>query len=250
MPRRLTQEEFIAKAESIYGKWYDYSKVKYINNYTKVCIICPIHGEFWQPPSAHLQRKGCWKCGRESLRKMFCGVGINDYPDSTANLLSYRRWCSMLKRCYDEKHLIKSPSYRGCSVCQEWLLFSNFKKWFDEHYVKGYHLDKDILVKGNREYAPDKCCFVPNEINSLFTHKKSEKSLPCGVSKTEEGFVACIIVGNKYKTKKGFETQEDAFMWYKEMKEKHIKRVAKKWRDKIDPKVYKAMYEYQVEITD
>ena len=57
------QEEFIEKAKQIHGNKYDYSKVKYVNNRTKVRIICPIHGEFWQEPSAHVNQKcGCPKC--------------------------------------------------------------------------------------------------------------------------------------------------------------------------------------------
>lgn len=56
-------EEFILKAKKIHGDKYDYSKVNYVNNTTKVCIICPEHGEFWQTPSNHLCGKGCIKCG-------------------------------------------------------------------------------------------------------------------------------------------------------------------------------------------
>ena len=58
-------EDFINKAQKIHGDKYDYSKVKYLNNNTKVCIICPIHGEFWQTPSNHLQGKGCSMCAHE-----------------------------------------------------------------------------------------------------------------------------------------------------------------------------------------
>ena len=250
MGKRLTREEFIAKAESVHGKWYDYSKVRYTNNHTKVCIICPIHGEFWQYPSIHMQGRGCLRCGRESLRKMVFGVGINDYPRSTANLLSYRRWCSILERCYSENSLQDSPSYRGCKVCEEWLLFSNFKKWFDANYIKGYHIDKDILVKGNKVYSPETCCFVPNEINTLFTHRKNKRNLPCRITKANGGFVARILTDGQYETKSGFDTAEDAFLWYKEKKEKKIKRIANEWRDKIDPRVYRALCEYQVEIND
>ena len=60
---RLTTEEFIARAREVHGNKYDYSKVEYKNNNTKVCIICPIHGEFWQIPSSHLNGQGCRKCG-------------------------------------------------------------------------------------------------------------------------------------------------------------------------------------------
>ena len=59
---RMTTEEFIKKARKIHGDKYDYSKVEYANNRTKVCIICPEHGEFWQTPSHHLQGHGCPKC--------------------------------------------------------------------------------------------------------------------------------------------------------------------------------------------
>lgn len=58
----LTTEEFIKRAKEIHGDKYNYSKVKYVNNHTKVCIICPKHGEFWQIPSNHLLGFGCNKC--------------------------------------------------------------------------------------------------------------------------------------------------------------------------------------------
>ena len=61
MQKRLNKEKFIEKARNVHGDKYDYSKVEYINSRTKVCIICPIHGEFWQTPSGHLSY-GCKKC--------------------------------------------------------------------------------------------------------------------------------------------------------------------------------------------
>ena len=65
---RITTEEFINKAKKVHGDKYDYSKVEYKNNSTKICIICPIHGEFWQTPSSHLGGCGCPKCsGLERL---------------------------------------------------------------------------------------------------------------------------------------------------------------------------------------
>lgn len=56
-------EEFIKKAKRVHKKKYDYSKVEYVDNKTKVCIICPEHGEFWQTPKQHLKGQGCPKCG-------------------------------------------------------------------------------------------------------------------------------------------------------------------------------------------
>ena len=61
---QYTLDEFISKAKLIHGDKYDYSKVEYVNCFAKVCIICPIHGEFWQSPSKHLYGQGCKKCGQ------------------------------------------------------------------------------------------------------------------------------------------------------------------------------------------
>ena len=62
MSKKKSNNEFIREVQLIHHNRYDYSKVKYINNKTKVCIICPDHGEFWQIPSDHLNGKGCPQC--------------------------------------------------------------------------------------------------------------------------------------------------------------------------------------------
>lgn len=67
---KLTQDEFINKAKAIHNNEYDYSKVKYINTTTKVCIICPKHGEFWQTPTNHIHKthpQGCPKCNSSKM---------------------------------------------------------------------------------------------------------------------------------------------------------------------------------------
>ena len=65
--RRSSKKDFIKKAKEIHGDKYDYSKVEYVNAKTKVCIICPNHGEFWQTPNNHLRGHGCPKCKRNQL---------------------------------------------------------------------------------------------------------------------------------------------------------------------------------------
>ena len=64
-----TTEEFVKCVREVYGNKYNYSKVEYINNNTKVCIICQEHGEFWQTPGNHLRKHGCQKCAIEKNRK-------------------------------------------------------------------------------------------------------------------------------------------------------------------------------------
>lgn len=61
--RKLTTKEFIEKAKIVHGDKYDYSKTVYTSSRDKVCIICPIHGEFWQKANEHLRGHGCDKCG-------------------------------------------------------------------------------------------------------------------------------------------------------------------------------------------
>ena len=61
--KKLNTKDFIERATKVHGNKYDYSKVKYINDYTKVEIICPVHGSFWQLPGSHTRQKsGCWEC--------------------------------------------------------------------------------------------------------------------------------------------------------------------------------------------
>lgn len=73
MCKKLTAEEFIEKAKQIHGHKYDYSKVEYLGCNVDICIICPIHGEFWQKPYKHLSGQGCKKCVSEnqSLKRNF-----------------------------------------------------------------------------------------------------------------------------------------------------------------------------------
>lgn len=104
---RKTKTEFIEEAKVIHGDKYDYSKVEYVNNHTKVCIICSEHGEFWQTPNNHLSHHGCPKCSKCNRRTNIYGVGINDVRISTKdkeNNKSYKTWSQMLMRCYSPKY--------------------------------------------------------------------------------------------------------------------------------------------------
>ena len=69
MPKKLTKEIFIEKANTIHNNKFDYSNVIYINNSTKVKIVCPLHGEFEQTPNNHLNGKSCYECGIIKISK-------------------------------------------------------------------------------------------------------------------------------------------------------------------------------------
>jgi hypothetical protein len=163
----------------------------------------------------------------------------------------YILWNSLFFRCYSEKHITRYPSYYGCSVSKEWHNFQNFSKWYNDNYIEGFHLDKDILIKGNKIYGPDTCCFVPEEINYLFEKcKRLRGDLPIGVSKNKKRFMAYVSKKKERHYLGTFDTKEEAFHNYKIAKEDYIKKVADKWKDKINTKVYQAIQNYKVEITD
>lgn len=123
--------------------------------------------------------------------KLIHGVAINDADRSVFTKLNgkrvmcpfYNRWKNMLDRCYDPKYQLRFPTYVGCSVTEEWLLFSNFERWMKTQDWEGKHLDKDLLKAGNKVYSPDFCIFVPRELNAFTTDcAASRGEYPLGVS--------------------------------------------------------------------
>lgn len=110
---------------------------------------------------------------RKKNRLVF-GVGINDaeynIQKENGKLCSYyETWRNMLRRCYSVKFLEKNPTYKDCSVCDEWLTFSNFKSWMETQDWEGKQLDKDLLIYKNKVYSPETCCFIAKEINVVLT---------------------------------------------------------------------------------
>lgn len=245
MPKRLTTEQFVAKAREIHGDKYDYSKVVYVNAKTKVCVTCKEHGDFWITPDHLTRGKGCNLCYR-----FICGIGISDLSHIHGTD-AYIHWKDMIRRCYDKKSLKTRPTYSDCAVCKEWLRFSVFKEWFDKNYIQGYALDKDILSKGNRVYSPETCCFVPIEINTLVINNKPRRGLfPLGVTAIPHSGTYRANLENKHLG--CYPTPEAAFQAYKSAKEQHVKELALSYfeRGLITEKVKDALLKYEVDITD
>src|SRR5690554_4487480 len=125
-------------------------------------------------------------------RKLVCGVGINDadyvVQKNETTIVNgkrnrkviwvcpfYRAWKSMLMRCYSTKYQDKQPTYKGCSVSEEWLTFSVFKNWMEKQDWQDRQLDKDLLFEGNKVYSPEKCVFVTQMVNSFTTDSGSAR---------------------------------------------------------------------------
>lgn len=123
--------------------------------------------------------------------KLVYGVGVNDadyvvYPLIDGRKVMcpfYRTWKSMVERCYSEKFKERYPTYEGCKVSNEWLTFSNFKKWMEEQDWKGKQLDKDLLIEGNNIYSHKNCIFVSSQLNLFVSENIANRGkYPIGVS--------------------------------------------------------------------
>lgn len=167
------------------------------------------------------------------------------------------RWRSLIQRCYDTNPNTANQrvGYEDVTICDEWLNFTNFKAWVEQQIgfdQKGWQLDKDLLIKGNKIYRPEACIYLPAKVNKLLLKsRKSRGDYPIGVSQTASGRFSA----NCHDTIKGnylgaFDTPEEAFSVYKKRKEEVIKQVAEEYKDIIDSRAYKALINYEVEITD
>lgn len=188
----------------------------------------------------------------------FLGEGIYKAKENSEDTPQYMTWVGMLQRCYDEKIHKKHPTYKECSVCEEWHNFQTFSKWYDENYYEidgeRMNLDKDILIKGNKFYSHDTCVFVPQRINLLFVKNDAIRSkLPIGVhfeKQTNRYKAQCKVGKGKMKNLGRYNSPEEAFYIYKTFKEKFIKEVANEYESKIPEILYKAMLKYEVGIND
>jgi len=111
------------------------------------------------------------------------GVGTNDIKGGTLGCKIYVIWKNMIQRCYSKRTRSKYPTYLDCTVCDDWLTFSNFKEWVELQEWRGMHLDKDILSCNKKIYSPETCVFIDGELNKVLTHRKiSKNNLPTGVN--------------------------------------------------------------------
>jgi len=192
------------------------------------------------------------------MGKLVYGVGINEgkYPTTLngINTKEYSLWTNMLKRCYSVKYHTTHPTYLGCKVSDNFKSYSYFYEWCQLQIgfgIADFHLDKDSIYKGNKEYNENNCVFIPLEINSVLIKRQSDRGLlPIGVTKNGKNYKAQCSYNGKRKALGTFSAPELAFQAYKTFKEAYIKELAEKYKDTIDPRAYKALLNYEVHIDD
>ena len=189
------------------------------------------------------------------------GVGIvgTKYPSKVDGIQTkeYKLWTDMLRRCYSDGFKKKHPTYKDCEVSENFKHYSYFYEWCNKQIGfgnKDWHLDKDLLIKGNKVYSENTCVFIPSEINSLLVKRvasRGEHLIGVCWHKTKKSFVAKV---NKNTGKSEFlgyfNTEIEAFNAYKQAKESFVKEQAEKWKSQIDERAYNALMKYTVEITD
>ena len=189
------------------------------------------------------------------------GVGVTGtkYQIRVSGVLAkeYELWKDMLKRCYSDIFKKKRPTYEGCEASENFKSYEYFYEWCNKQVGfnnKDWQLDKDLLIKGNKVYSETTCVFLPREINSLLincTASRGEHLIGVYWSKTANAFVARVSRNKGCSEHLGlFKTELEAFNAYKTAKESFIKEQADKWKDKIDPRAYNALMNYEVNIDD
>lgn len=171
----------------------------------------------------------------DRTNRKICGIGINDadYPVKETKLINgknkiikecatYNHWKRMIYRCYSKIFKESRPTYKDCKVCEEWLVFSNFKEWASQFVVSGMHLDKDIICKSNI-YSPETCAFVNAKTNSFILDcAKSRGKYPIGVHLDNKVKLYVSACRNPFTRKKEylgyFKCQEKAHLAWKKRK--------------------------------
>lgn len=165
--------------------------------------------------------------------KLVMGVGINDadYPVTKNKMVNgksvctwvcpfYSRWRNMLERAYSASYQALYPTYVGCSVCDDWIYFSNFKAWMQTQDWEGKHLDKDLLYPSNKVYSSETCVFIDQKINLFLTERAARRGdWPIGVSlmkETGKYQARCATLGDGQKSLGCYDTPEEAHkVWLK-----------------------------------
>jgi len=180
----------------------------------------------------------------------YLGVGVYRCREAGKLTPAYRSWSDMLQRCYGVSCQARCPTYVGCTVADEWHNFQVFAEWFYRQafgMVKGFALDKDLIVFGNKNYSAQTCSFVPQSVNKLLLDSGAARgNLPQGVRAHRKQFVARAYLDGKACHLGTHITPEAASRAYVIGKELIVKAVAEKWKDFLHPEVYKNLCTWEV----
>ncbi len=180
----------------------------------------------------------------KKIKKKVYDVGIMDIPGGTVDyFLHYRVWKHLLERCYSKKYHKKYPTAKEFTIAKEWLTFSNFKDWMEDQIWQGKYINKNIIYKNNKHYAPNTCLFVPRYLNTLFTFPNTKKVLPIGVyeSKNKQWYIARIT---KYEKTYTIGKYKNAMLALKAYNKEKIKYIEELIQIIHDSRIINALHNY------
>lgn len=164
--------------------------------------------------------------------RLVYGVGTNDVVGvETKGCPYYSKWTNLLSRVYGARGGNRYESYRGTSVCEEWLTYSNFKRWMQGQDWVGKHLDKDLMLRGNKVYSSESCIFLPSKVNTFMCGSAASRGdYPIGVSyhrKDKKYYARCRSVETGENITLGrFDSAEMASTAYQRYKYSQAKLLA------------------------
>lgn len=199
MPKKMTREEFIEKAKAVHGDFYDYSKVVYVNNNTKVEIICPIHGSFWVLPRTHLSAHACPFCKKVGMTQEYFiekSIAIHGdrydyskvkYIDSKTKVLLVCKRCGKEFWVAPNSHL---SSKTGCECYAKEAISKSSRS--ELIYGFGINDDERFCVDENGNYYPAYSAWM-HMLKRCFDEK---------YQKTHPTYIGCTVCQewSSYKT--------------------------------------------------
>lgn len=194
------------------------------------------------------------------MKKLY-GVGINDSTEVTQRFETlgfkpcgriiqrrvfvcpfYICWHAIMRRAYSQEWHNRQPTYKDCTVCEEWKYFTKFKAWMETQDWEGKQLDKDLLFPGNKVYSPDTCVFVDQRVNNFVTDcGRARGLLPIGVTmdkRTGRYSSRINIVGEGRVSLGYFSTPEEAHQAWLKAKLELARSLA---AEQDNPRVAKAL---------
>lgn len=172
-------------------------------------------------------------------------IGFGEYRVSKdrKHLAAYKKWQSMIERCYSKRYQSKKPTYIGCTVADEWHDFQNFAEWFyaDPHYDLNYELDKDILFMGNKVYSNKTYALVPSDINSFAKGYTKKSGLPLGISHRNKSYSVRMYKAGESKWIGSYDNLGDAVRAHARARSCYARQLAEHWKNKVSYPVYRAL---------
>lgn len=194
-------------------------------------------------------------------RSLIFGVGINDAEYLTSPRINgkrvvckyYSTWLNMLERSYSNEYLSRNKTYEDVSVCEEWLTFSNFRKWMETQDYKEKELDKDILIDGNKTYSKDACIFISGHINRLLISNSNPTNgefIGAVFDISKGKYISRCRVNGKRVFLGTFKAKEKASKAYLEFKSRYVESIANEEEASENPRLQQALLRHAKEFKE